>query len=113
MAPGGRWLVSPGGAGTPLWASDSEVVYMDYATQSLVAARLEFGSTVRVVERTNLFEFGSYPYSENSPMYDVSRDGQTLLVLRGQEGRAGDPQPIVVLNWFEEIKRRMAEQGGR
>ncbi len=78
-----------------------------------MAARLEFGPTVRVVERTSLFEFGSYSYSQSSPMYDVSRDGQTFLVLRGQEGPAMDLQPIVVLNWFEEIKRRMAEQGGR
>jgi len=46
-------------------------------------------------------------------MYDVSRDGQNFLVLRGQEGPTMDLQPIVVLNWFEEIKRRMAEQGGR
>jgi hypothetical protein len=46
-------------------------------------------------------------------MYDVSRDGQSFLILGGGEpGTTGD-QPIVVLNWFEEIKRRMAEQGGR
>ena len=86
---------------------------MEPATQSVVAARLEFGSTVRVVERTNLFEFGSYSYFENSPMYDVSRDGETFLVLKGAQGSAMGGQPIVVLNWFEEIKRRMAEQGGR
>ena len=44
-------------------------------------------------------------------MYDVSRNGQTFLVLRGQQAPATDVQPIVVLNWFEEIERRMAEQG--
>ncbi len=112
MRPGGRWLVSTGEAGTPLWTSDAEVVYMDYATRSLVAARLEFGTTVRVAERTTLFSFGPYRYSESSPMYDVSRDGQRFLVLRGDEGAADNEDPIVVLNWFEEIKRRMAEQGG-
>jgi hypothetical protein len=46
-------------------------------------------------------------------MYDVSRDGQTFLALRGDQDVGRDLQPIVVLNWFEEIKRRMAEQGGR
>ena len=86
---------------------------MDYPTGGLVAARLELGPPVRVVARTNLFEFGSYSYNQSSPMYDVSRDGQNFLVLRGQEGPTMDLQPIVVLNWFEEIKRRMAEQGGR
>lgn len=108
LAPGGRWLVSTGAAGAPLWASDQEVVYVDTETQGLVAATLEFGATVRVVERTRLFDFASYSHSQSTPQYDVSRDGQSFLVLRGPSA-----QPIVVLNWFEEIERRMAEQGGR
>ena len=112
LEPGGRWLVSTAGGGTPLWASDSELIYMDFATRSMVSARLDFGSSVRV-ERTSLFPFGAYAYSQRSPMYDVSRDGQSFLLLRGEQGPALDTRPIVVLNWFEEIKRRMAEQGGR
>ncbi len=112
MAPGGRWLVSTGGAGTPLWASDTEVVYRNYTNGSLVAARLEFGSSVRVVERTVLFDFRSFLFSQSAPQYDVSRDGQSFLVLRGDQDLTIGDQPIVVLNWFEEIKRRMAEQGG-
>lgn len=79
MAPGGRWLISTGGAGVPLWASDTEVVYVDYATQDLIGARLTFGSAVRVAERTRLFSIGSYAFSESSPMYDVARDGQSFL----------------------------------
>ena len=62
---------------------------------------------------SNLFDSRSFEYSQSAPMYDVSRDGQTFLVLRGQQTTATDVQPIVVLNWFEEIERRMAEQGGR
>ncbi len=112
LKPGGRWLISTAGGGTPLWASDTELIYVDFATRSLMAARLQFGSTVRV-ERTMLFPFAAYSYNRSSPMYDVSRDGQSFLVLRGEQGAALDTQPIVVLNWFEEIKRRMAEQGGR
>jgi serine/threonine-protein kinase len=113
MTPGGRWLISTGTAETPLWASDSELVYVDGPTQSLVAARLEFGSTVRVVERTELFEVRSYLKSRRVPMYDVSRDGQRFLVLGSSGGATTEAQPIVVLNWSEEIKRRMAEQAGR
>ncbi len=113
MAPGGRWLISTGGAGVPLWASDTEVVYVDYATQDLIGARLTFGSAVRVAERTRLFSIGSYAFSESSPMYDVARDGQSFLALRGEQGSARETEAIVVLNWFAEIERRMAEQGGR
>jgi len=114
MTAGGRWLVSTGGAGTPLWASSSEVVYVDYTTGSLVAAKLAFGPTVRVVERTTLFGWDPYYYGgQSSPQYDVSRDGQRFLALRELQSGQRDVDPIVVLNWFKEVQRRMAEQGGR
>ncbi|MEK7381412.1 MAG: protein kinase [Gemmatimonadota bacterium] len=114
LKPGGRWLVSTGAAGTPLWTSNSEVTYMDYATESMVAAKLAFGPTVRVTDRTRLF--GLEPYvrgGSSTPQYDVSRDGQRFLLLREMQSGQRDAEPIVVLHWFEEVKRRMAEQGGR
>jgi serine/threonine-protein kinase len=113
MAPGGRWLISTGGAGVPLWTSDTEVVYVDYPTQSLIAATLEFGSAVRVSERTRLFGSARYAFSESSPQYDVARDGESFLVLSGDQDRSIETEATVVLNWFTEIERRMAAQGGR
>jgi Tol biopolymer transport system component len=114
LVPGGRWLVSTGGAGNPLWTSNSEVVYVDFTTRSLVAAKLMFGTTVRVSERVRLFGTDPYGYgSSSAPQYDVSRDGQRFLMLREQQSSQSVAEPIVVLNWFKEVKRRMAEQGGR
>ena len=107
MAPGGRWLVSTGTAGAPLWASDDEIVYKDYESGSLMSARLALGTTGRVVERRGLFDFSPYLEDPNVPEFDVSRDGQRFLVLR----RSADPNitvPVVVLNWTAEIERRMA-----
>jgi hypothetical protein len=40
----------------------------------------------------------------------VSRDGQHFLVVR-QATVQSAPEPIVVLNWFTEVRRRFAEQG--
>ena len=113
LQPGGRWLVSTGGAGTPLWASNTELVYVDYTTRSMMAATLDFGPTVRVVERTSLFSWEAYDFSESSPEYDISRDGQRFLALKAPRGSGGAPTPTVVLHWFEEVQQRMAAQGGR
>jgi len=114
MREGGRWLVSPGEAATPLWTANNELVYLDFASASLVAARLEFTPTVRVVERTPLFKWNPYFYGgQSSPAYDVSRDGQRFLVLKQPGGTVANSPPLVVLNWFEEVKARMAAQGGR
>jgi len=113
MTPGGRWLVSTGTAAVPLWASNSELVYLDQGSMNLVAARLAFEPGVRVVERTTLFNWNSYLYAgQSSPQYDVSRDGQRFLVLRNPDAGQRTPSPIVVLNWFEDIRRRIAAQGG-
>ena len=39
----------------------------------------------------------------NRPFYDVTPDGQRLVMVKAQETEAG--QIHVVLNWFEELKR--------
>ena len=42
------------------------------------------------------------------PSYDVSSDGQRLLMLKPAEEKQAAPTQInVVLNWFEELKRRV------
>jgi hypothetical protein len=42
------------------------------------------------------------------PNYDVSPDGQRFLMLKPIEQEQSAPTQInVVLNWFEELKRRV------
>ncbi len=42
------------------------------------------------------------------PNYDVSPDGQRFLMLKpGEQAQAAPTQIKVVLNWFEELKRRV------
>jgi serine/threonine-protein kinase len=110
---GGRWLISTGPGTTPLWTSNTEVVYIDPQARKLTAARLELGATVRVTSREPLFGWESYRINNSTPDYDASHDGQRFLVLRGIDAMQRGVEPIVVLNWFEDVKRRMAAQGGR
>jgi serine/threonine protein kinase len=43
-----------------------------------------------------------------APNHDVSFDGQRFLMLRPDAQEAAAPRQInVVLNWFEELKRRV------
>ncbi len=39
--------------------------------------------------------------------YDIAPDGRFLIIPTGQAEAGGGtaPNPIVVLNWFEELKR--------
>jgi len=55
-----------------------------------------------------LFEGRYVPTPATSPNYDVSPDGQRFLMLKPNEQEASAPTQInVVLNWFEELKRRV------
>jgi hypothetical protein len=48
------------------------------------------------------------PTPASSSNYDVSPDGQRFLMLKPAEANDAAPTQInVVLNWFEELKRRV------
>ncbi|MBL8998712.1 MAG: PD40 domain-containing protein, partial [Gemmatimonadetes bacterium] len=113
LRPGGRWLLSPGLAFAPLWASNSELTYIDPDAQRLVSVQLAFNPDPRPTSSTALLDWSRYRTGSRSvAQHDISRDGQRFLVLR-QPGRGNlQPAPIVVLNWFEEIRRRVAAQTG-
>ena len=55
-----------------------------------------------------LFEGPYQPAVAAFPFYDVSPDGQRFLMLKPVESQTSAPTQInVVLNWFEELKRRV------
>ncbi len=56
---------------------------------------------------TVLFEGPYVPTPRSFPDYDVSPDGQRFLMLKANEQAQPSTQINVVLNWFEELKRRV------
>ena len=110
LAPGGRTLISAGRASEAVWLSNNELAYMNNEADSLTLAHLEFGPTIKVT-RTALFDIRNYRRgSESSRNYDVSRDGKHFVFVKRLTGSVA-AEPIVVLNWIEEVKRLMAAAG--
>jgi Tol biopolymer transport system component len=105
--PGGKRQVSIGGGTEPVWnpngrelfyRSGVKMMSVDIATQPGFAA-----GNPRM-----LFEGLYQETSATSANYDVSRDGQRFLMLKPVEGtEAALTQINVVLNWSEELKRRV------
>jgi hypothetical protein len=71
------------------------------------------------VETTKQFQFGrprllfEGAYSVNSPMrgYDITPDGEHFVLTGRTAGETPEPpftQMQIVLNWTEELKRRVA-----
>jgi Tol biopolymer transport system component len=114
MRPGGRWLVSNNSAVNPLWASNTELTYRELDSRMMVSATLAMGQDVRVTERRPLFSEAPYLRSGVSlAEHDLSWDGQHFLMLKRPAVVGDRAAPIVVLNWAEEVRQRMQEQGGR
>ena len=105
----GRWQISRGGGTKPLWGPDGrELFYLSLGGQ-LTAVPTEadgsftFGNPEVVFEET--YYFRGPPFLGRT--YDISPDGKRFLMIK--EGGPGDEteptQLILVLNWFEELKR--------
>ena len=99
---GGRHQISLAGGGGARWSLDGRSLY--YRTGALmIAARLQYTPHFLVARRDTLLRENSGPPGPFAP-YDVSPvDGRLLVVGRGIPAQA-----VVVLNWLDELRERMA-----
>jgi len=105
--PGGKWQISTEGGTEPVWNPNGrELFYRSGDKMMAVDIATQPGFTAG--KPRMLFEG---PYMASPFMYsnyDVSPDGQRFLMLKpGEAGEAVPTQINVVLNWFEELKRRV------
>ncbi|MBI4458551.1 MAG: serine/threonine-protein kinase [Acidobacteria bacterium] len=107
---GAKWQVSSGGGQQPVWTRNGrELFYLDNAQEKMMAADVSTQPTFSTSNPRELFKLqrvtGIAPPS--SAIYDVSPDGQRFLMVQQNEPPQ-EPTPIhVVLNWFEELKRKV------
>ena len=107
----GRWQVSTGGGLRPLWARNGRELFYQAPDGALlgVPVAVEGGGSFRAGPPTKLVA-GRYYMGEiytSGRTYDVSADGRRFLMIKdAPAGEAGPPpQLVVVLHWFEELKR--------
>ena len=106
--------ISLDGGGQPVWSRDEkELFYRNgdrFMVVSVASLPASFGKPVAlpipVRSATGRHEYFGHPG------YDVSPDGRLLIVEQAQEEAApGEIQ--IVLNWFEELKRRVPNASSR
>jgi len=105
QGPGGKWQVSTQGGGEQIWSRDgSELFYRNGNKWMVVAVDLqpEFKA-----ETPQLMFEGPY-VDVGGVSFDVTADGERFLLL---EPAAQSPVTHlnVVLNWFEEVKKKVAQ----
>jgi Tol biopolymer transport system component len=102
--PGEKWQISTDGGKEPVWNRNGRELFYRNGNR-MMAVDVMTQPTFSAGKARLLFE-GQYRSTNLSlPRYDVTPDGQ-LFLLAKQSERATAPQINIVLNWFEELKRR-------
>ncbi len=102
--PGSPIRVSSAGGHDPVWARDGKELFYQEGSKMMAAALLSTAPMRFEMPRV-LFEGGFVAWEANTPRtYDVAGDGRVLMI----EPSATYSQRFnVVLNWVEELKRRV------
>jgi serine/threonine-protein kinase len=99
--PGGKTPISIGGGQEARWSRDGrELFYRDPGKNQLVAVEVQTSPALRAGQPKALFEL-------STSAWDVAPDGQRFLVVKPQEAEAETPQLQVVVNFFDELRRKV------
>jgi Tol biopolymer transport system component len=115
---GERHRVSTEGGASPLWHPNGrELVYrkdrMMISVPITTTARIfGYGNPRTVFERSYVMEGSDVGGGRN---YALAPDGRFLMMKeeKGLEGGSGPTEIVVILNWTEEVKRRLTPEADR
>jgi serine/threonine-protein kinase len=108
-ADAGRWQVSNGGGGSPVWSPDGKELYFIDAANRLIAAQLGTGPAFSVSELKPLFDATRFSYTAFHQAFEVTKDGQ--FVFLGPIGPVASQavRLVQVDNWFADLKAKLKQ----
>jgi eukaryotic-like serine/threonine-protein kinase len=108
--PGGKYQISTEGATEPAWnPSGRELFYR--SGDKMMAVDFSTQPNFSPGKPRVLFQGKYEPSPATHPNYDVANDGQRFLILKSNEKPDSGPTQInIVLNWSEELKRRVPSE---
>jgi len=96
----GKWQVSIGGGGQPVWSKDGRELFYR-GEGSMMAVSITPGSAFSAGRPQKLFEDRFFNKGGGHTGYDVAADGRRFLLVKD----TASATMIVVLNWLEELRR--------
>jgi len=107
----GKWLVSTEGGIEPVWSGDSrELYFRSLDGKSVLVAEMSAGPSSAVSRRfIALPEQNDYERNQRNRLFEVAPDGRFAMIQRsGTPDVSGDL--VVVLNWFQELRRKVGTE---
>jgi Tol biopolymer transport system component len=102
----GRVRVSTDGGTEPIWARDGQRLFYRSGDRMMVA-HVTFSPQFAVTKREAAFD-GAYIISTPHANYDVGPDGKSFVMIAPA---SGGTQMVMVLDWFDEARARIAGRG--
>ena len=103
----GRWKVSQAGGFSPRWGPDSRELFYQTGDGAIMVATNVTEPTFAPGIPVRLLD-GPYVVGERRRTFDLSPDGQRLLMLKesaGADAPSNQSQVILIQNWFDELQR--------
>jgi serine/threonine protein kinase len=101
--PGGVWQVSTDGGTHPTWARNGELFFR--TGDKMMAVEVQTTPAFKAGNPRMIFE-AKFAFSDIAA-HDVTLDGKLFLIVKPSEKDQAPAQIQVVLNWFEELKRKV------
>ena len=106
----GKWQVSTGGGTAPIWAPGGRELFYVNGAREMVVTAVTPGPSLQLGERRVLFRLpDELLLTEHYTPFDVAPDGRRFIMARRVRSEAAQAGPLIVVeNWFEELKQRLA-----
>ena len=104
--PGGKWQVSTEGGNESLWSRNGRELFYR-SGDKMMSVEISTQPTFSMGKPKLLFTGPYLLTAATIANYDVSPDGQRFLMVKADERAQGIAQINVVLNFTEELKRRV------
>jgi serine/threonine-protein kinase len=105
--PGAQRRISIDGGTEPVWSPNGRELFYRNGT-ALMVATVETAGDIRVRSREVLFD-GPYTHWIYHSNYDIHPNGEQFAMIKPVEEQS--PGLVVVLNWADELRRRMEVTG--
>jgi Tol biopolymer transport system component len=103
-----RWQVSTDGGSEAAWAPDGKSIYYVDQKRWLVNVEISAGSGITVGARKVLFDLAPYKRHPTHRAYEVLPDNQHFLMIH--QGTRGAGEPVIMQNWFGELKKSVKRE---
>ncbi len=107
--PGGKWQISTGGGGYPVWSRNGKELFYRTVDSKIIVVNYTDASDSFHADKPKLWSPGQFTSLGNSLNFDLHQDGKRFAVLKapGPENQAAANKVTFIFNFFDELRRKV------